>query len=86
MDPITDGLVLHHCVAWIGRIMKKKLTEKNEKVVALHGFGSSAAPIRFKFSSDLVDQRIIVTTDASSNDYFETFENISSFKSINSEK
>ena len=77
LDPIADDLVLLHHVTRIGRIMKKKATKKNEKVVALHGFGNTAVPIRFKSSSDLFDQHSIVTTDVPSND------NLFSGKAIN---
>ena len=64
--------------------MKKNSTKKNEKAVALHSYGASAVPIRFTSSSDLLSQHDIVTTDAPSNN--ETFENVSSFKPLTSEK
>ena len=86
LDQITDMLVLLRYISRIGRIVKKKPTKKNEKVVALHGFGTSDAPVRFKSSSVLLDQRIIVTTNVPSNDDFETFENVSSFKHLISKK
>ena len=53
--------------------------------MALYGFGNTAVPIRFKSSSDLFDQNSMVTTDVLSKEDFETFENLSSFKVLQSE-
>ena len=86
LDQITDGLFLLHHTTRIGRIAKKKVTKNNEKVVTLHGFGTLAVPIGFNSSSDMFDKRFIVIAGVPSKEYFETFENFSSFKHLTLEK
>ena len=53
IDSITGDLILFHHLTRVRKFLKKKSAMKNEKVVALNGFGSKASVVRF-MSSDIL--------------------------------
>ena len=82
IDPITEEIILFHHFTRIRKLLKKKTAKANEKVVALNGFGHLASIVRFKFSSNVFDLKLVVSIDVPSDNHFEQFEKSEEFSKL----
>jgi len=67
IDPATKELAFFHHFTQIGGSLLKN---DSKKLVALHGFGSSALVVRFSSASDLFDLEKVLTVKVPDDDSF----------------
>ena len=79
VDPSTNNLALIHYVSKVGKLLKKKF-KREEKVVDLHGFSSSAPVLRFKSVGKIFNKCDVVAAHLPSYEHFETVERTIDFK------
>ena len=82
IDPITGELIVFHHLTKIGKCLKKKSAKKNEKLVALNGFGDRATVVRFKSAEDTFSDDFVVEKAVPDVDKIEQMENNESFNNL----